>query len=80
MTAEQIRALIAAGLPCEHLTVDGDGRHWTAVVISAEFEGRNRVARHQRVYATLGNKMITDEIHALSMQTYTPAEWSAMQA
>ena len=80
MTADQIRALIAANLPCEHLTVDGDGRHWTAVVISAEFEGRNRVARHQRVYATLGNKMITDEIHALSMQTYTPAEWSAMQA
>jgi acid stress-induced BolA-like protein IbaG/YrbA len=80
MTAEQIRALIAAHLPCEHLTVDGDGRHWTAVVIAAEFEGRSRIARHQRVYATLGDKMKTDEIHALSMQTYTPAEWAAMKA
>lgn len=80
MNAEQIRALIASHLPCEHLTVEGDGRHWTAVVIAAEFEGRSRIARHQRVYATLGDKMKTDEIHALSMQTYTPAEWAAMQA
>jgi acid stress-induced BolA-like protein IbaG/YrbA len=76
MTAEQIQTLIAAGLACDHLTVDGDGRHWQAVVVSAEFEGLRAIARHQRVYATLGSKMHTDEVHALSMKTYTPAEWA----
>jgi acid stress-induced BolA-like protein IbaG/YrbA len=76
MTAEQIQTLIAAGLACDHLTVDGDGRHWQAVVVSAEFEGMRAIARHQRVYATLGSKMHTDEVHALSMKTYTPAEWA----
>ena len=75
MTAEQIQSLIAAGLSCIHLTVEGDGRHWQAVVVSAEFEGMRAIARHQRVYATLGSKMHTDEVHALSMKTYTPAEW-----
>jgi acid stress-induced BolA-like protein IbaG/YrbA len=28
------------------------------------------------VYATLGQRMHTDEVHALSMKTYTPAEWA----
>jgi len=77
MTADQLRDLIAAGLPCERLEVDGDGRHWTALVVSAQFEGKRPIQRHQRVYATLGAKMHTDEVHALSMKTLTPAEWAA---
>lgn len=77
MTAEQLQQLIVAGLPCEHIEVAGDGRHWTAVIVSAEFVGKRPIARHQRVYATLGEKIKTDEVHALSMKTYTPAEWAA---
>ena len=77
MTAAELQSLIAAGLPCTHLEVDGDGRHWSAVIVSAEFEGKRLIQRHQRVYATLGARMQTDEVHALSMQTLTPAEWSA---
>jgi acid stress-induced BolA-like protein IbaG/YrbA len=76
MTAEQLQAIIAAGLPCEHLQVHGDGRHWSAVIVSAEFEGKRLVARHQRVYATLGERIRNDEVHALSMKTLTPAEWA----
>ncbi len=76
MTAEQLRAIIAAGLDCQHLEVDGDGRHWSAVVVSPSFEGLRLIARHQKVYATLGRKMHTDEVHALSMKTFTPAEWA----
>lgn len=77
MTAEELQSIIAAGLPCTHLEVGGDGRHWSAVVVSAEFEGKRLIARHQRVYATLGQRIKTDEVHALSMKTYTPAEWTA---
>ena len=77
MTAEQLRAIIAAGLPCQHLEVEGDGRHWSAVIVSSEFVGRRLIQRHQRVYATLGARMHTDEVHALSMKTFTPAEWAA---
>jgi len=77
MTAEQLQALIAAGLNCTHLEVDGDGRHWNAVVVCEAFEGLRPITRHQKVYATLGARMHTDEVHALSMKTYTPAEWAA---
>mgnify|MGYP003598190946 CR=1 FL=1 len=75
MTADQIRDLIAQGLDCEHLEVDGDGRHWSATIVSRTFEGKRAVQRHQLVYATLGQRMQTDEVHALSMKTLTPAEW-----
>jgi len=80
ITAQELQALIAANLPCEHLQVNGDGRHWYATWVSAEFEGKRLIQRHQRVYATLGEKMHTDEVHALSMKTYTPAEWQALPA
>ena len=77
MTSQELQSLIASGMPCDHLQVSGDGRHWSAVIVSPEFEGKRLIARHQRVYATLGQRMHTDEVHALSMKTYTPAEWAA---
>ncbi len=76
MTADQLKQLIAADLACEHIEVSGDGRHWSAVIVSPEFDGKRPIARHQRVYATLGERIKTDEVHALSMKTYTPAEWA----
>ena len=78
MNAEQLRSIIAASLTCTHLEVDGDGRHWSAVLVSESFTGLRLIARHQMVYATLGQKIQTDEVHALSMKTYTPAEWAAL--
>jgi acid stress-induced BolA-like protein IbaG/YrbA len=77
MTSDQLSALICAGLPCEHCHLEGDGRHWYATVVSTAFEGKRLIARHQLVYATLGGRLQTDEVHALSMKTYTPAEWAA---
>ena len=79
MTADELRSLITAGLPCEHITMEGDGRHWFATIVSQSFEGKRLIQRHQLVYATLGNRMQTDEVHALSMKTFTPAEWAAAQ-
>lgn len=77
MTTEELQSIIAAGLACDHIEVAGDGRHWSAVIVSPEFEGKRAIQRHQRVYATLGARIHTDEVHALSMKTYTPAEWAA---
>jgi acid stress-induced BolA-like protein IbaG/YrbA len=76
VTPESIKTSIAAGLPCLHVEVSGDGHHWDAVIVSASFEGQSRVRQHQLVYATLGERM-REEIHALSMTTLTPAQWAA---
>ena len=76
VTSESIKAAIAAGLPCAHVEVRGDGHHWEAVIVSAAFEGLTKVRQHQLVYAALGDRM-RDEIHALSMTTLMPAQWAA---
>jgi len=71
-----VRRYIEQGLPCDVLEVDGDGRHFQALIVSAAFEGKSRVQRHQLVYAALGERM-REEVHALSMKTLTPAEYRA---
>jgi acid stress-induced BolA-like protein IbaG/YrbA len=78
-TADEVRDYIAQGLDCEQLQVEGDGRHFFATIVSPEFEGLNRVRRHQRVYTALGDRM-REQIHALSMKTLTPAEWASTAA
>lgn len=78
-TPENIHRYLSEGLACEHLEVDGDGRHFRATIVCAAFEGKRSVQRHQMVYAALGDRM-REEIHALSMNTLTPAEWAALQA
>ena len=75
-TPAEIERFIAQGLICQHLEVQGDGRHFFATIVSAEFEGASRVVRHQKVYSALGDRM-RELIHALSMKTLTPAEWAA---
>jgi len=74
-TAAEVQSCIAQGLACEHLEVEGDGRHFFATIVSSEFEGTSRIKRHQRVYGALGDRM-REQIHALSMKTLTPAEWA----
>ncbi|MFO1282038.1 MAG: BolA/IbaG family iron-sulfur metabolism protein [Burkholderiales bacterium] len=76
VTPDSIRASLAAALACEVLEVRGDGHHFEALIVSSRFEGLPRVRRHQLVYAALGGRM-REEIHALSMRTLSPAEWSA---
>ena len=67
---------IRTGLDVTHLEVTGDGAHFEAVVVSPRFAGLPRVRQHQLVYAALGDRM-REEIHALSMKTYSPEEWAA---
>jgi acid stress-induced BolA-like protein IbaG/YrbA len=72
-TPERIKNYIASGLECTHLEVEGDGQHFSALIVSPAFAGKRLIQRHQIVYAALGDRM-REEIHALSMKTLTPEE------
>jgi acid stress-induced BolA-like protein IbaG/YrbA len=74
VTPEDIKDTIESGISCEHVAVEGDGRHFQALIVSAAFAGLSKVRQHQLVYGALGERM-REEIHALSMQTLTPAQW-----
>jgi acid stress-induced BolA-like protein IbaG/YrbA len=55
-TPDEVKRYIEQGLACERVEVDGDGRHFQALVVSAAFAGKSRVQRHQLVYAALGTR------------------------
>jgi len=71
---EDVKRYIAENLNCQHVEVTGDGQHFQAVIVSEAFRGKSRVQQHQLVYSALGERM-REEIHALSMRTFTPEDW-----
>ena len=76
VTPEQVKSYIEENLACDHVEVAGDGQHFDAVIVSPAFRGKSRVQQHQVVYKALGDRM-REEIHALSMKTFTPEDWVA---
>lgn len=77
MQPEDVQKLIESGLTGATVTVTGDGSHFEAVVVSDVFAGQSIVNRQRLVYQTLGNRITSGEIHALSIKTYTLEEWEA---
>lgn len=80
--ADQLRDALATLQPQHldivdesHLHSRGRETHYKAVVVSAAFEGRRALQRHQAVYRALGPQM--QQIHALALHTFTPDEWTA---
>ena len=76
MREDEIKQLLEQNIPNVMVTVTGDGTHFEAIIVSEAFAGKNPVQRHQLVYRALGDRMGT-EIHALSLQTYTPEQWDS---
>jgi len=76
MQEDEIVAMIKAAMPdaeIEMTDLAGDNDHWKAVVTSAAFEGKSRVAQHQMVYAALQGKM-GGILHALALETRVPSK------
>tara|TARA_Y100001970_G_scaffold263545_1_gene349129 strand:- start:1979 stop:2254 length:276 start_codon:yes stop_codon:yes gene_type:complete len=59
-----------------HSTYEGGG-HYQAVIISDDFKDLSLLERHKKIYSILGDLM-TQEIHAFSMKTYTNDEFQKL--
>src|SRR5215470_6660953 len=82
ITAEEIDSLIKTAIPDAQVQVrdfTGGGDHYEAVVVSAAFAGKSKVARHRMVYSALQEAMV-QRIHALALTTFTPEEHSQAEA
>lgn len=79
ITPEEIKNFIQQGLACQHIEVRGDGHHFEALIVSEAFTGKSMVQQHQLVYGALGDRM-KQEIHALSMKTFSPEQWQNTSA
>ncbi len=79
MHPHDVEKLIASHIQCWHVSVEGeDRRHYTAIVVSPEFDGLSKLKRHQKVYQALGHHLQSD-IHALVLHTHTPEEYTRLK-
>ena len=76
VTPEQVKIWIEESLSGASADVNGDGRHFEAVVICPDFDGKSMLEQHRMVYGGLGDKM-DETIHALSLRTFTPEQWNS---
>jgi BolA protein len=76
LAAVHVEVIDESHLHVGHAGARGGGGHFRAVVVSLHFEGKTPVQRQRLVYDALESAM-GSEIHALSMKTLTPAEWTA---
>ncbi|MEB3326715.1 MAG: BolA/IbaG family iron-sulfur metabolism protein [Synechococcus sp.] len=73
---DQVKAAITLAMPDATVEVEdltGGGDHLQVRVISSAFSGLSRVRQHQLVYGALSQELASEAIHALALQTSTPA-------
>ena len=71
MSAAELEGLLRAAFADADIEIKdlaGDGDHYKAIIRSALFAGKTRVAQHQMVYAALKGRMGA-ELHALALET-----------
>jgi len=79
MQDSEIKTLIEQGLPGVEATVRGDGSHYEAIVVGECFDGKSMLQQQKMVYATINQHITSGAIHAMSIKTYTPAQWAKAQ-
>ena len=62
----------------QHSVPPDSETHFKVILVSAAFDGKRKVARHQQVYTALAAQL-EGPVHALALHTYTPAEWQQRQ-
>ncbi len=75
MTSEDIEALLKAHAEIAHMTFEGDGRHYELTVVSDVFLDQPKVKRQLWVYTLLNPYILSGQVHALQMNTWTKSEW-----
>jgi BolA protein len=76
LAAVHVEVIDESHLHAGHAGARAGGGHFRAVVVSMEFDGKAPVQRQRLVYDALEGAM-GSEIHALSMKTLTPSEWTS---
>jgi acid stress-induced BolA-like protein IbaG/YrbA len=71
----QVQQILDGALHLDEIHVKGEGSHFEVIAVDDCFDGMSRVKKQQMIYAPLMSYIQSNEIHAVSIKAYTPAEW-----
>ena len=75
ITNEELKQYFLGIDEIDQVDVEGDGYHYQLTLVSDVFAGKTKVARQQWVYAKMKDYIISGQLHAVNMKTWTKAEW-----
>ena len=81
ITPEEIKQTLSQALPVEVIETQdltGGGDHWQVIIVSAAFEGKGLIEQHRMCNDALKESLADQRIHALSLKTYSPAQWEKL--
>ncbi|BEV71295.1 MULTISPECIES: BolA family transcriptional regulator [unclassified Paludibacterium] len=73
LSPQQLLVRDDSHLHAGHAGARAGGGHYQLTIVSQQFSGLNRLARHRLVYQTLGDLM-QNRIHALAILALAPEE------
>jgi stress-induced morphogen len=83
ISPEEIKETLGKALPVtlvETQDLTGGGDHWQLIVVSPAFEGKGLIEQHRLVNEALKEPLDDQRIHALSLKTFSPAQWDKLGA
>ena len=81
ISPDEIKSTLSQGLPVsvvETQDLTGGGDHWQVIIVSPAFEGKGLVEQHRMVNEVLKEPLADQRIHALSLKTFSPAQWDKL--
>jgi stress-induced morphogen len=81
ISPDEIKETLAKALPVtliETQDLTGGGDHWQLIIVSPDFEGKGLIDQHRMVNEALKEPMADQRIHALSLKTFSPAQWEKL--
>jgi stress-induced morphogen len=81
ISPQEIKDTLAKALPVsliETQDLTGGGDHWQLIIVSPAFEGKGLIDQHRMVNEALREPMADQRIHALSLKTFSPAQWEKL--
>ncbi|MCD8513200.1 MAG: BolA family transcriptional regulator [Nitrincola sp.] len=78
MQAEEVKRIVESQIAGSQVVTAGEGCNFEITVISEVFTGLSPVKKQQMVYGCLNEQISSGAIHALTIKTYTPEQWAAL--
>ncbi|MGR6982030.1 BolA family protein [Testudinibacter sp. P27/CKL/0425] len=79
MDAQAIETILREQLNLDEVYVSGENAHFNVTAVSDDFASISKVKQQQLIYAPLMQYISTNEIHALSIKTFTVAKWQQVR-
>lgn len=75
METQEIEKILKQALNLDEVYVQGENAHYGVIAVSDAFAGLSKVKQQQMIYAPLMEHISRNEIHALTIKTFTVEKW-----